>query len=58
MKIPGLLVVTALAAPAAETPDVAQIMGRVGVNRQKARDARESHIYRQVQLLPAASCFR
>lgn len=51
MHISGLALVAALGARAAEPPDVAQIMARVGVNQQQARDARASYVYRQEQWL-------
>lgn len=50
-RIPGLLLLTALAAVAAEPADVAEIMARVGANQQRASDARQSYVYRQEQLL-------
>ena len=48
MKIAGLLILTALAAGAA---DVSQIMARVGANQQSARATRQFYVYRQEQLL-------
>ena len=49
-----LLLISAAAAACAwgtETPDIASIMSRVGINQAKSQDLRENYVYTQKQLL-------
>ena len=46
-----ILLAATVAMAAAQTPDIEQIMSRVGLNQAKSHDARKDYVYNQKQLL-------